>query len=59
MRGGADVRDTPRPDGPWQAGGGLRGEINVETVEFYVLGRGAVRAATFDHALVMLIEAAA
>lgn len=34
------------------------GEVQVETVEFGALGRGAVRAATVDHALEMLIAAA-
>ncbi len=34
------------------------GEVQVETVEFGAIGRGAVRAATVDHALEMLIRAA-
>ena len=34
------------------------GEVQVETVEFGAIGRGAVRAATVDHALEMLIQAA-
>ena len=34
------------------------GETHVETVEFGALGRSAVRAATVDHALALLIGAA-
>lgn len=34
------------------------GEVQVETVEFGAIGRGAVRAATVDHALDLLIQAA-
>lgn len=34
------------------------GEVQVETVEFGAIGRGAVRAATVDHALELLIQAA-
>jgi len=34
------------------------GEVQVETVEFGAIGRGSVRAATVDHALELLIQAA-
>ena len=34
------------------------GEVQLETVEFGAIGRVAVRAATVDHALEMLIQAA-